>query len=222
MSRRIVVVGTGTDIGKTHVTCCLLRAGRPRTGASALRTGAYKPIATGFTDVCEDATRHAAASGMPYVAPTYGYRRPVSPHLAAREEGRPIDLARVRARADELAAGLDVQIVEGAGGLFSPLGPGVTNVDLVRALGPAMIVLVAPDRLGVLHDLGAAIAGARAAGLDAPAVVLSAPAAPDDATGTNAAELSAIGLADVVAVFPRAADDAPESLAAAAAVLRGP
>lgn len=216
MTRRIVVVGTSTEIGKTHVTCCMLTAAR----RWRMRTAAYKPIATGVSTLCADAEHHAAAAGSAYVAPTFGYRRPVSPHLAAREEERPIDLTAIRARADELATGLDLQIVEGVGGLFSPLGPRMTNVDLVRALGAVTVVLVAPDRLGVLHDVGAVVHAARAAGLPPLVVALSAPEHEDVTTGTNADELAAIGLAEVPAVFPRAGVEAPASLAAAEAVLR--
>ena len=216
MARRIVVVGTGTEIGKTHVTCCMLAAAR----AFHVRAGGYKPIATGFDALCEDAELHASASGRPYVAPTYGYRRPVSPHLAAREESRPIDIDVIRARADELAEGLDVQIVESAGGLFTPIGRDLANADLVRALAPATILLVAPDRLGVLHDVGATIRAARAAGLATPIVALSTPDPADGTTGTNAAELVNVGLAEEPVVFPRARFDAPASVTAGELVLR--
>ncbi len=185
---RVVVVGTGTEVGKTHVTCALLARAR-RLG---LRVSAYKPIATGVADRCEDADLHAVALGSSPRPPTFSYRRPVSPHLAAREEGRPIELEAVRRCADQLTAEADWLIVESAGGLFSPLGESITNVDLVRCLEPALIVLVAPDRLGVLHDVGACVAAARTRGVVVTALVLSAPRVPDDSTGTNARELQQI------------------------------
>jgi dethiobiotin synthetase len=211
---RVVVVGTGTEVGKTHVTACLLAYGR-RQG---WRVAAYKPIATGVADRCDDADRHAAALGGPSWPPTFAYRRPVSPHLAAREEGRPIELDAIRQRADAIASGMDDVIIEAAGGLFSPLGDTLTNVDLVRQLLPARVVLVAPDRLGVLHDLGACVVAARARGVVVSALVLSAPTTPDDSTGTNAGEIERIGLGPVAAVFPRAPFDDGSSLEAAAGV----
>jgi dethiobiotin synthetase len=168
---------------------------------------AYKPVATGVDGRCEDAVRHAAALGAPYVPPTFVYRRPISPHLAAREEGRPIDLDVIRQRASELARRADDLIVESAGGLFSPLGDAIINVDLVQHLRPTHVLLVAPDRLGVLHDVGACLGAARARGVAVAALALSAPAAPDDSTGTNAPELDRIGLGPVAAVFPHAAFD---------------
>lgn len=217
MSVRIVVVaGTGTDVGKTHVSAALLGAAR----AHGLAAAGYKPVATGAgpTEICEDARRHAEALAAEYVPPTYAYARPVSPHLAAREEGRPIDVDVIAARARELGAGKELLVVETAGGLFSPLAPGVTNVDLARALGDATLLLVAADRLGVLHDVGAVLAGTRGL-LARPTVVLSAPARDDASTGQNGAELDRLGLGPVLARFPRAAPDAGVSRVAAEAVL---
>ena len=209
---RVVIAGTGTEIGKTHVTACLLASGR----AQGRRLAAYKPIASGVADTCEDAERHAQALEAAYVPPSFAYRRPVSPHLAAREEGRPIDLAVIRRRADEMAAGVDDLVIEAAGGLFTPLGDRVTNVELIQQLGLAHVVLVAPDRLGVLHEVGVCITAARASNIQIAAVVLSAPTEADDSTGTNASELASLGLAAPIAgVFPRARFDAPESRAVA-------
>jgi dethiobiotin synthetase len=211
---RVLIVGTGTEIGKTHVTCALLAAAR----ADGRRVVAYKPIATGVEDLpagCEDARRHADALGAPYLPPTFAYRRPVSPHLAARAEGPPIDLVAIRARAAALGAHGEVVVIEGAGGLCSPLGEGATNLDLVRVLLPAHVILVAPDRLGVLHDVGACMLAAGARGVAITTVVLSVPAHADAATGTNADELIRLGIAPVGAVMPRAAYDDPTSVAAA-------
>ena len=211
---RVVVVGTGTEIGKTHVTSCLLAQAR----AQGRSVRGYKPIATGIDHLCEDAQLHAEALGAPYLHPSFSYRRPVSPHLAAREEDRPIDLDVVRRRSDELAQGCDAVVIEGAGGLFTPLGDTFTNIALVRCLMPAAVVLVAPDRLGVLHDVGACVTAARACGIEFSARVLSAPGAPDASTGSNARELERIGMPAVVGVFPRARWDAKESQNIAAQV----
>jgi len=211
---RILVVGTGTEIGKTHVTTCLLSYAR----AQGRRVRAYKPIATGIDGLCEDAERHAAALASPYLHPAFAFRRPVSPHLAAREEARVIDLDAIRQRADDMGRDADAVIIEGAGGLFTPLSETITNVALVRCLLPAVLVLVAPDRLGVLHDVGACWAAARASGIEVSAVVLSAPSVPDESTGGNALELARIGLGPIAGVFPRAKFDAVNSQQVAAQV----
>jgi dethiobiotin synthetase len=134
----------------------------------------------------------------------------VSPHLAARDAGIRIDLGRIE-RWVAMHEG-PVTIIETAGGLFSPLGHGATNFDLLKALRPHAAILVAPDRLGVLHELTTTLAHAAALGGPALAVVLSSPAKRDDSTGRNAAELAVLGIASPVAVFPRARSDAPATL----------
>jgi dethiobiotin synthetase len=81
----------------------------------------------------------------------------------------------------------------------------------VRAIEPSVTILVAPDRLGVLHDVTAC---AR------KVIVLSAPRTPDASTGTNAAELESLGIAHVIASFPRALWDEPQSLEQAERIWR--
>jgi dethiobiotin synthetase len=91
-----------------------------------------------------------------------------------------------------------------------------TNADVALLYGErALVVLVAPDRLGVLHDVGACVRAAEADGIMFAAVALSAPAQGDASTGTNAAEIERLGLADTVVTFPRARvdDDATKKAA---------
>ncbi len=212
---RILIVGTGTHVGKTHVSASLLAYARSL--APKVRAIGYKPVATGVDAVCDDAACLAEASGEAYMHPTFAYERPVSPHLAAREEGRPVDLARIRHEAAALGESYDVVIVEFAGGLFSPLGDVETNADLVQALGPARVLLVAPDRIGVLHDVIACVRAASAAALPIHAVALSTPHLADASTGSNAAELAKVGRLRVpIVTFPHAAPAAAATLAAAA------
>lgn len=217
------MLGTGTDVGKTWVTAALLSALRTKH----VRSAALKPIATGVDDgLGEDARIHAAALGRSESdarPPRFAYRRPVSPHWAAREEGRAIDVAAIVDDARALAHGgdYDVVVIESAGGTFSPLGPGLTNADLARALAPRLgaLLLVAPDRLGVLHDLTACLMAMRAVGLPAPEVVLTTPSSSDASTGTNADEARALGIASPLATFARDEWSSPASIATADRVL---
>jgi dethiobiotin synthetase len=98
-----------------------------------------------------------------------------------------------------------VTLVESAGGAFSPLGAGASNVELATALQPALWLLVAPDALGVLHDLRATL-GALPRPPDA--VVLSSSRGRDESSGSNAAELAQLGIAQVLARFSTGARDA--------------
>lgn len=192
---RVVMLGTGTDVGKTYVTSALAR-GLSRSS----RVLALKPIESGVSaGATGDAGTIAAAAGHEPKLSRWRYRMPVSPHLASRASGNAIDPRAVVAWVEEQEreASPDVSLVELAGGAFSPLAPGVTNVDLALALEPALWLLVAPDALGVLHDLSAAL---RAMPRPPDAVVLSESRATDASTGTNAAELETLGICTVLEV----------------------
>jgi dethiobiotin synthetase len=131
-----------------------------------------------------------------------------------------IELDRIKAWVASHKA--DVLVIETAGGLLSPLGAGHTNLDLAKALAPHTLLLVAPDRLGVLHELTACreVLRAHARELPEPGIILQAPSAPDASTGTNEAEIETLQIGRVLGAFPRADATAPSSIAAAERVLR--
>ncbi len=193
----LVVTGTGTEIGKTHLASALVGTWVRRlrsAGHPYPRVAGIKPIESGVTvgDATGSDGRRLEALATFHVKhpPPYLFARPVSPHLAARDEGRSIDVPTVIAWVDAVREEADAVVLELAGGLFSPLGGGRTNVDLARAVSPTACVLVAPDRLGVLHDVGATSRAAEAAGLRVHGVLLSSPAEADASTGTNTRELA--------------------------------
>jgi dethiobiotin synthetase len=204
------MLGTGTGVGKTWLACELVRALRAR----GHRPLGLKPIESGVTD--PNATDGALlarstfdqrerANALELSAP-YRFPDPISPHLAARRVGRDINvdaaLNYVREQEAARASAFDVCVIETAGGLFSPLAPGVTNWDLAQALTPAKWLLVAPDALGVLHDLTATLLAARARGRLPDAVALCAARPADASTGTNAGEVELLGIAPRPVVFP--------------------
>jgi len=205
---RAVVVGAGTGVGKTHVACALaaalVRRGLPLT--------ARKPVESGYDEPVSDAAALARAAGHPTITPTFVLAEPVSPHRAARRAGLTIDLEPIRAS----WSGDSATLVESAGGLLSPLAPGLTNLDLAAAVEPDVVVLVVANRLGALHDVRACTMALATRALDARVViVLSEPAARDVATEHNAEELEVLGWALQVVEFPRALlDEAPTRAAA--------
>lgn len=204
---RIVMLGTGTDVGKTYVTALLAR------GLAAARSVlALKPIESGVEDgALGDAGAIAAAAGHPARLSPWRLRRAVSPHLAAREQGMVLDVADVVhwVETEERLASASLTMVETAGGALSPLGRGTTNVELASALGPALWILVAPDSLGVLHDLTATL---RSLPRAPDAVLLSGARPADQSTGGNAAELLGLGICEVLEVVPRGAAAAPRAV----------
>jgi dethiobiotin synthetase len=205
--KRVVLLGTGTGVGKTYVSRQLALAWR-RSGVATL---ALKPLESGYdprNPESSDAAQLAEAAGAG-APPLYFWSDPVSPHLAARRNEQVIELRAVaewvRGQEDK-AFGADpvgtggITLIESAGGVFSPLGAGFTNLDLALRLQPALIVLAAPDSLGVLHDVTATLRAM--APLRPQILALSHSRAPDASTGTNAAELENV-------VFPSLGTLAP-------------
>ena len=212
--KRLVVIGTGTGIGKTTFSVALLHALR-RADPKAAVLG-LKPVETGVTPDAETdaAALERASFGVapPRPHPLFSYAEPLSPHLAARRESaRAPDPETVRAwltdyeRALRVASSHAWLVLETAGAVLSPLSEGVTNFDLLRALEPAICVLVAPDCLGTLHDTTATLEALSRRGRSPDYVVLSA-CRVDASTGTNADEMRLLGIADPIAVLNRSGD----------------
>ncbi len=202
----LIVTGTGTGIGKTVVATGLVAA----WAARGIAVAGLKPIESGMAPSGElggdvGGLGQVSTFHVTRFTPPYLFVDPVSPHLAARREGRVVDLDVVVRWAEPIRAAADAVVLELPGGLFSPLSDTLTNADLLLALRPTKVVLVAPDRLGVLHDVIATTLAARARSVALDGVILSAPEQPDSATGTNAAELGRVlPTLPVVGVLPRA------------------
>lgn len=183
MSKILFITGTDTGIGKTVVADLLTRT----LCANGVRTLALKPICSGGRDDAR-ILRHAAGNvcSLDEVNPWY-FRAAVAPSLAARKEKCRLTLRQVVGHIQRFEKKFDVIIVEGAGGLLSPLGEKFDSRDLLQALGATPIV-VCPNRLGavnqtllVLEALGDSSQNAQ--------VVLVSPAKPDSSARTNAALL---------------------------------
>jgi dethiobiotin synthetase len=221
--RLVVVSGTGTGIGKTHLSEAILLA----LGRRGARCAGVKPVETGFDDSDRsDASRLARASSFHVKHSGARFEDPVSPHIAARDAGRPISLATLSAEVSALRPMVDVLLAELAGGLFSPLSDVETNASFTALLRPDFHILVAPDRLGVLHDLIAATQAARAMRLPINGIALVAPPIPDPSTGRNAPELPRLLAIPYLASVPRASPamlaDTPSVAVIAAALAPAP
>ncbi len=227
---RLIVLGCGTGVGKTRFCVALLRA----LAAQGASTVGLKPIESGVAPGLgsvpgsDAAALNHAATLRPSSQgrPVYALGAPVSPHLAAKMENLRIDeqvaadFRCEKAREAEVAIHIAPHIaiwsiVETAGGVFSPLSNTATNLDLALALEPATwSALVAADALGVLHDVSATLQAMRSRNRAPDHLVLSAARAPDASTGTNAAELAALGIATPSAVLARDDDRGLDAFAA--------
>lgn len=165
------MTGTDTDVGKTCVAVAIVR----EFTAAGRRVGVYKPVASGLAAGPGDARRLWEAAGRPLtiaaVCPQ-SFSAALAPPRAARVEGRAVDEQLLRSGMVAWRSWSEVVVVEGAGGLFSPLSETSLNVDLVRDFGLPLVIVDAA-RLGAIGRTLATVRAARAEGLPIAAVVLS-------------------------------------------------
>jgi dethiobiotin synthetase len=150
--RLVLVTGTGTEVGKTWVAARLAEVLRAR----GLRVAARKPAQSFGPDENRptDAEVLGAATGEApeTVCPRHHwYEIAMAPPMAADALGRPqIKIAELAAEI-EFGDGVDVGLVETAGGVRSPLAHDGDTVDLMARLKPHAVVLVADAGLGTIN-----------------------------------------------------------------------
>lgn len=184
------VTGTDTEIGKTYVAAALARRWR----ASGVRVGVYKPVASGCAAdasgrlVSDDAVALWKGAGRPETLDRVCPQRfaaPLAPPAAAAVEGRTVDRQQMIEGGRWWMPRCDVLIVEGAGGLMSPLADECFNADVAAALG-ARLIIVAANRLGTVNHTLQTLLVAERYGLPVAGVVLNQVTAKADAsTHTN-------------------------------------
>lgn len=205
MSGRVVVTGTGTEIGKTMVACGLARALSDR----GTDVRAVKPVESGTAGTGrerEDGTLLARAARQEEPSEALiRLEEPLAPPVAADREGVELSLAAWVERIEAISAGADLTLVEGAGGVLSPLTWHATARELAAALdAPALVV--APDRLGCLTHTLTALESLRVGGVERLGVVYSAPPEDDASTGCNPETLARFSDVDRIARLGRVAD----------------
>jgi dethiobiotin synthetase len=196
----LFITGTDTGVGKTFVTALIARS----LAACGRRVGVYKPAASGCGRdeqgclVSDDAVALWEAAGRPgdlqHVCPQR-FAAALAPHLAARAEGRELDASLLRTGVDYWRSRCDILLVEGAGGLMSPLGDDEYVADLARDLGFPLIV-VSRNVLGTINATLQTLitASVYRDGLAVAGVVLNhtaPPPADDISLASNRGELAA-------------------------------
>lgn len=140
---RLFVTGTDTGVGKTWMSCALLRWGRE----AGLRSAGLKAAESG-NGGDQDALLEAAGGGQAETC-RYRFAPEVAPGVAADDEGVEIDFQVIAKQVDELRD-FDLVIVEGAGGWMVPMGRGRTVADLAETLRLPVLV-VARAGLGTIN-----------------------------------------------------------------------
>ena len=184
--RTVFIAGSHTDVGKTWAACAILKAARDKGWSVA----ALKPVVTGYlpsvaTDT-SDPGRLLAALGRDLSADALAAMSPLrfkaalSPPMAARLEGVTLTLADLLTVCRPVLAAqtADLLLVEGAGGVMSPLAEDATGLDLQLALGLPTVLVGGSYLGGVSHTL-TALEVLRARGLAVLGIVVSQSADPE-------------------------------------------
>ena len=215
--RGLFVTATDTGVGKSVLSAALLAA----MAASGERVRAYKPAVSGLEDPDEIAARGpwppdhellASVSGMdPEKVAPLRYGPAVSPHLAAQLAGESIDPAQLLAGAHAvLETDADTLVVEGVGGLLTPLAEQHTVCDLALALALPVLIAARPG-LGTINHTLLTLLVARAAGLDVRAVVLTPwPEQPAVLQRSNLSTIARMGEVEVLTLGPVRSPDRAE------------
>ena len=158
MSKNLFVTGTGTDVGKTYVTGLIVK--KLREGG---RSAAYYKAAMSGNDrrsdgslIPGDALQVKTMSGIeqpleemcPYI-----YETAVSPHLAAKFEGNPVEMDRVLKNFDQVCDRYEYVTAEGSGGILCPLRFDEQKIqleDFIKARNLACL-MIADAGLGTIN-----------------------------------------------------------------------
>ncbi len=194
MKQTLFITSTDTGAGKTVLTALLAQFLRAR----GVNAAALKPISSGVR--ADARALRAAMDGalsLDEINPWH-FRAPIASLLAARRERTHIHLSEALAHIRALQKRFDVLLIEGAGGLLSPLGEHFDSGDLIAALG-ALPLVAAPNRLGAVNHVLLTLEALPRSAAARARVVLMSPPKRDAAAATNAGLLA--GFFDAKRIF---------------------
>lgn len=230
-AKGLFVTGTDTGVGKTLVSCALLHMLREE----GLQAAGFKPVSCGTEagrmpggngqwlegGIWADAEALRAAAGgkqtLDAVSPLR-FQAPLAPTLAAKAEGRTVELDRARQTFAELKKTFDAVVVEGVGGWLVPLDEKTLAADFAAEIGWPVLV-VARTGLGTINHTLLTVREIRRAGLELAGVILS-----DSGSGLPqpgaVGEIERIAGLKILAVLPDVGDSGPLGVERAAQELK--
>lgn len=180
MAKKIFITGTGTDVGKTYITGLIVK----KLHESGVNAAYYKAAMSGND---RDAGGNLIPGDAKFVKEIskidqtldemcpYIYETAVSPHLASRLEGNPVDLDVVKKEFELLCRKYDYVTMEGSGGILCPIRFDETKLmleDVIHELGLSCI-LVADAGLGTINSVVLTVEYMRNHGMDVKAIIFN-------------------------------------------------
>lgn len=169
MSQTLLIAGTDTNVGKTVLTTALISYWQ--TYYSSRSLGVFKPIQTGIGDRELYTQLFDLGQSMAEINPLH-FAAPLAPPIAAELERKIVDLKLVWSQLCQLQKSRDFVLIEGLGGLGSPVTDELIVADLARDWHLPTI-LVVPVRLGAIAQAVANVALARQTGVFLKGLVLN-------------------------------------------------
>lgn len=168
----LFVGGTGTDIGKTYVAAGMVRALRKM----GLDVGVMKPYSAGppvgAAGISQDALLLAGAAGVRPVPEINPHHQTLEAPPYTGDGSAAMHPSRVTEIYRKLAAGRDIMVVEGMGGLLVPILPDYFMADLARQMN-LRILVVTDNILGTVHNTVSTILACRHRGAEASGIILN-------------------------------------------------
>ena len=179
------VTATGTDVGKTFVTALLVKKWRDL----GIDAGYYKAALSGaelhdgkwIAGDADYVKRIASLPDSQEQLVSYVYKEAVSPHLAARKEGNPVELSKVREDFEAACARHKFIFAEGSGGIICPIRydneesaapQKIFLVDIIKTLNLPLLV-VTTAALGSINACVLTVEYARALGLEVRGIIVN-------------------------------------------------
>ena len=150
--KKFFITGTGTGVGKTYITSIILKNLLLRQKVIGI-----KPISAGIS---QDNLLNEDVQTLLDCQPSiddhqkinfYSLKKAVSPHIGAEEEGMQIDFDFIQQRISALENEYDRVLIEGVGGILSPVDQSRTNLDLIKHLDIPVILIIGL-KLGCIND----------------------------------------------------------------------
>lgn len=218
MGKGLFITATGTDVGKTFVTALIVKTLK----AAGLSAAYYKAALSGAERqngelVPGDAAYVKNIAGLDQSfgeMVSFVYETAVSPHLAAKIEGNPVELPKVKRDYEAVKARYDFVTVEGSGGIICPIRwdetPKILLEDIVKTLGLPLLV-VASAELGTINSTVLTVEYARSKGLKVAGIVLNKFHANEAMDEDNAKMVEELSGAKVLAKIGKDATTLPVS-----------
>ncbi|MEW6027423.1 MAG: dethiobiotin synthase [Planctomycetota bacterium] len=144
------ITGTDTGVGKTYITAQLCTMFRK----SGFDVGVMKPVSTGGQDDVKCLLKHTGLKDPLDLVNPIHFRQPVAPTIAAKSEGKTINIRRIFSAYKKLKTiHKDGILIEGVGGALVPLNKGYLVVDLIKDFQVPAIIITRPTLGTVNHTL---------------------------------------------------------------------